>query len=232
MKFQKTSFPDGIPECGKSCPFSAKIAINLYLTTYLTRADDLRFSLSYTAGGKTFLAILRMCYHSYPGGGDIIKVMHGYRKLCNKIYQATKYVLGKIDSCQRHPTKTGHESLAELWILHKFNTAATEINIALTKREFSQATKITYEYWYIQPSLRRLHRKFQIHHPRRDTSGAGIRQTDSRHSARRRPHNDPPLHALPDRRALAALTAASRRYLPFCRISCISTTQQRIPRFI
>ena len=77
--------------------------------------------------------------------------MHGYRKFCNKIYQATKYVLGKIDASfkpQKHPTKTGHESLAELWILHKLNTAAKEINVALTAREFSQATKIVYEYWY------------------------------------------------------------------------------------
>ena len=77
--------------------------------------------------------------------------MHGYRKFCNKIYQATKFVLGKIDASfipQKRPTKNGHESLAELWILHKFTTAAAEINVALTAREFSQATKIVYEYWY------------------------------------------------------------------------------------
>ena len=77
--------------------------------------------------------------------------MHGYRRFCNKIYQATKFVLGKLDkdfTPQRRPVKTGDESLAELWILHKLTTAASEINTALTAREFSQATKITYEYWY------------------------------------------------------------------------------------
>ena len=77
--------------------------------------------------------------------------MHGYRKFCNKIYQATKYVLGKIDASfkpQTHPVRNGSESLAELWILHKLNTAANEINTALAAREFSQATKIVYEYWY------------------------------------------------------------------------------------
>ena len=77
--------------------------------------------------------------------------MQGYRKFCNKIYQATKYVLGKLDSSfvpQKLPIKTGQESLAELWILHKFNTAAAEIHTAFTQREFSQATSITYQYWY------------------------------------------------------------------------------------
>ena len=77
--------------------------------------------------------------------------MFGYRRFCNKIYQATKYVLGKLDKDfrpRKQPTKTGDESLAELWILHKLTTAASEINAALTDREFSQATRTTYEYWY------------------------------------------------------------------------------------
>ena len=77
--------------------------------------------------------------------------MQGYRKFCNKIYQATKYVLGKLDSSfvpQKLPTKNGQESLAELWILHKFNAAAAEIHTAFTQRDFSQATSITYQYWY------------------------------------------------------------------------------------
>lgn len=77
--------------------------------------------------------------------------MHGYRKFCNKIYQATKYVLGKLDASftpQPHPTKTNQESLPERWILHKLTTAAAEIDRALTAREFAQATSITYQYWY------------------------------------------------------------------------------------
>ena len=96
-KYQKTAFPDGIPQCG---------------------TDALRFALvSYTTGG-----------------GDIafdIKVIFGYRKFCNKIYQATKYVLGKIDAdfVPRKTSKlTGKESLAERWILHKMTIAARDIN--------------------------------------------------------------------------------------------------------
>ena len=77
--------------------------------------------------------------------------MHGYRRFCNKIYQATKYVLGKIPSdFAPLPTavRTGKESLAELWILHRFTTAASEVNKALAAREFSEATSACYHYWY------------------------------------------------------------------------------------
>ena len=79
--------------------------------------------------------------------------MHGYRKFCNKIYQATKYVLGKLDSSftpPRTPTKTGHETLAERWILHKLTTTARDVNTALAEREFSTATSLVYHFWYNQ----------------------------------------------------------------------------------
>jgi len=116
-KYQKTAFPQGIPECG---------------------ADALRFSLvQYTTGG-----------------GDIafdVKVMQGYRRFCNKIYQATKFVLGNIDKDfvpEKTGALTGKESLAERWILHKFNNATKAINTALEEREFSHSTQLAYRYWY------------------------------------------------------------------------------------
>ncbi|KAI0890620.1 tRNA synthetases class I-domain-containing protein [Annulohypoxylon maeteangense] len=116
-KYQKTAFPDGIPQCG---------------------ADALRFCMiNYTTGG-----------------GDInfdIKVMHGYRKFCNKIYQATKFVLGKLDQDfvpQKTGKLTGKESLAEKWILHKMNIAAKEINESIADREFNKSTLTVYQYWY------------------------------------------------------------------------------------
>ncbi|KAK7907877.1 tRNA synthetases class I-domain-containing protein [Apiospora marii] len=119
-KYQKTAFPEGIPQCG---------------------TDALRFC---------------MANYVTPGGGDIafdIKVMHGFRRFCNKIYQATKYVLGKLDK-DFVPNKTGKltgkESLAEKWILHKMNACTKEINDAIPAREFSKATGAIYVYWYNQ----------------------------------------------------------------------------------
>jgi valyl-tRNA synthetase len=116
-KYQKSSFPQGIPECG---------------------ADALRMALvGYTTGG-----------------GDIafdVSVIHGYRRFCNKIYQATKYVLGRLGSDfkpRSSVTKSGKESLPERWILHKLSIASKKINEHLEKREFSLSTQVAYKYFY------------------------------------------------------------------------------------
>lgn len=100
-------------------------------------ADALRFSLiNYTTGG-----------------GDIafdVKVMRSYRNFCNKIYQATKYVLGNLPADfqpQAKGGKTGKESLPERWILHKLNAAARDVNKAIAAREFSKATQAVHGYW-------------------------------------------------------------------------------------
>ncbi|OCL10164.1 valyl-tRNA synthetase [Glonium stellatum] len=104
-------------------------------------ADALRFSLiQYTASGE-----------------DInfdIKVMHAYRRFCNKIYQATKYVLGTFDKHGKDfvPSETatlsGNESLPERWIISKFNNAVKGVNEAMRARELSHATRIIYSYLY------------------------------------------------------------------------------------
>ncbi|RKF63953.1 Valine--tRNA ligase, mitochondrial [Golovinomyces cichoracearum] len=98
---------------------------------------------------------LRFALVSYTtGGGDIafdIRVIHGYRKFCNKIYQATKYVLGRLGADfvpEKIAKLTGAESLAERWILHKLTIAAKETNLALNEREFMKSTSIVYQFWY------------------------------------------------------------------------------------
>ncbi|KAK6065299.1 valyl-trna synthetase [Seiridium cupressi] len=100
-------------------------------------ADALRFSL---------------VNYTQSSGSDInfdIKTMHGYRKLCNKIYQATKYVLGRLgnDFVPRESgALTGNESLSERWILTKMNAGAQQINQALEEREFAKSTQINYRF--------------------------------------------------------------------------------------
>lgn len=80
--------------------------------------------------------ILRFSLVNYTqvSGIDInfdVKTMHGYRKFCNKIYQATKYVLGKLGDNfvpRESSALSGQESLSEKWILTKMNTAAKQVN--------------------------------------------------------------------------------------------------------
>ena len=97
---------------------------------------------------------LRFSLANYSTGGvDInfdVKVMRSYRNFCNKIYQATKYVLGNLpeDFTPREKGgKTGKESLPERWILHKMTTAVRDANEYLASREFSNATQACHRYW-------------------------------------------------------------------------------------
>ncbi|KAI1327623.1 mitochondrial valyl-tRNA synthetase [Xylariaceae sp. FL0255] len=98
-------------------------------------ADALRFTLlSYTTGG-----------------GDInfdIRVMHAYRRFCNKIWQASKYVLGKLPSGFVPDEASPALSVPERWILYRMNSAVKGINDALEAREFSKSTKFAYQYFY------------------------------------------------------------------------------------
>ncbi|GMM33716.1 valine--tRNA ligase [Saccharomycopsis crataegensis] len=100
-------------------------------------ADALRFALcAYTTGGRDInLNILRV---------------EGYRKFCNKMYQATKFALMRlgddfVPNASEKPT--GQESLVEKWILNKMNTAAETINNSFEGREFMVATNTVYNYW-------------------------------------------------------------------------------------
>ena len=102
-------------------------------------ADALRFSL---------------INYTQSSGSDInfdVKTMHSYRRFCNKVYQATKYVLGKLGDEYVPPASralTGREGLPERWILTKMNTAVRQVNQALEDREFARSTQTIYRYLY------------------------------------------------------------------------------------
>ncbi|KAK5071890.1 hypothetical protein LTR64_004331 [Lithohypha guttulata] len=103
-------------------------------------ADALRFTLvNYTTGG-----------------GDIafdIREIEAKRRFCNKIYQATNFVLGKLgDDFQpaASPLDSKPLSLAEKWILHRFNEAARDVNAAIENRDFSISAGTLYQYWLTQ----------------------------------------------------------------------------------
>ena len=100
--------------------------------------DALRFALcAYTTGGRDIKL-------------DILRV-EGYRKFCNKIYQATKFALMRLGDNYQPPASeglSGNETLVEKWILHKYTETAKTVTEAMDKREFFTATSAIYEYWY------------------------------------------------------------------------------------
>lgn len=79
-----------------------------------------------------------------------VNTIHGYRRFANKVYQATKYVLGRLGDFtpRSNISKGGKESLPERWILHKLSTSTKKINEHLDKREFSLSTQVAYKYFY------------------------------------------------------------------------------------
>ncbi|KAK9458393.1 tRNA synthetases class I-domain-containing protein [Dipodascopsis uninucleata] len=99
--------------------------------------DAMRFALcSYTTGSRDINL-------------DILRV-EGYRKFCNKIYQATKFALMRLGDNYLPPAAIdviGNESLVEKWILYRFSEAARLTNEALEERDFFNATNYIYNFW-------------------------------------------------------------------------------------
>lgn len=82
---------------------------------------------------------------------DILRV-EGYRKFCNKLWQSTKFVMGKLgdtfvplESPRQDVSKL---SLAEQWILFRMNKAIADVNQNIADYNFMNATNSLYHFWY------------------------------------------------------------------------------------
>jgi valyl-tRNA synthetase len=89
-----------------------------------------------------------------------INRVEGYRKFCNKLWNATKFCLFRLGLVELDGTRlqstftphtsslpTGEESLAEKWLFHKLNIASKAVNEALEKREFSDASSAAHHFF-------------------------------------------------------------------------------------
>ncbi|PVG02364.1 putative VAS1-valyl-tRNA synthetase [Serendipita vermifera] len=97
---------------------------------------------------------LRFALCAYSSGGRDINLeinrVEGYRKFCNKVWNATRFAMLKLDGDFVPPTTTkptGQETLVERWVYHKLNEATTDLNKALTERNFMAATTAAYSFW-------------------------------------------------------------------------------------
>jgi valyl-tRNA synthetase len=79
---------------------------------------------------------------------DILRV-EGYRKFCNKLWNATRFALMKLgsDFVPRGSSINSGESLAQRWILHRLNETVGAMNQALHERNFMTATSTIHGFW-------------------------------------------------------------------------------------
>ncbi|KAI9187825.1 valine--tRNA ligase [Blastocladiella emersonii ATCC 22665] len=99
--------------------------------------DALRFALcAYTSSGRDINL-------------DILRV-EGYRKFCNKLWNATRFALSKLPADYKLPAKWNpakDASPVEKWILSKLNKAAAEVNANLEAMNFMATTTAMHQFW-------------------------------------------------------------------------------------
>ncbi|KAI8820771.1 tRNA synthetases class I-domain-containing protein [Fimicolochytrium jonesii] len=97
---------------------------------------------------------MRFALLAYTSGASDINLdisrVEGYRKWCNKLWNATRFALMKLGADYK-PRKdvalTGKESLADRWILAKLNQCIRKTNENLAQYNFMQATNALYQFW-------------------------------------------------------------------------------------
>lgn len=94
-------------------------------------------------------------------GRDInwdMKRLEGYRNFCNKLWNASRYVLMQIDTpINEKQQHCAYYSLADKWILTEFNQTVTAYRAAFDSYRFDMAASVLYDFtwnhfcdWYLE----------------------------------------------------------------------------------
>ncbi|MDT8398540.1 MAG: class I tRNA ligase family protein, partial [Pseudomonadales bacterium] len=107
---------------------------------------------------------LRFTYYSLASTGRDINFdmgrIEGYRNFCNKIWNATRYVLMNTEHAECHePADPGAYSQADLWIRSRFQNALLKVTDAIAVFRFDLVSQAVYEFfwneycdWYLELS--------------------------------------------------------------------------------
>lgn len=94
--------------------------------------------------------------YPFPQGRDInldIGQIVGHRQFCNKLWQATQFVMMNLASYTHSGTMTDligsllDLSGREQWILFKLNEAIVGVTTAMQQYQFSLACQAVYDFW-------------------------------------------------------------------------------------
>lgn len=85
-------------------------------------------------------------------GRDIIlseKRIEGYRSFCNKIWNATRFILMNLgENFKPQMPDTSKLEVFDRWMLHTANMAVKNVNAALKEYRFNEAANLIYEFWW------------------------------------------------------------------------------------
>jgi len=85
-------------------------------------------------------------------GRDVIlseKRIEGYSAFCNKIWNATRFILMNLgDDFVRRQIRTEELERFDRWILHRLNQAVADVGRALEEYRFNEAAQAIYEFWW------------------------------------------------------------------------------------
>ncbi|OHD67945.1 MAG: valine--tRNA ligase [Spirochaetes bacterium RBG_16_49_21] len=85
-------------------------------------------------------------------GRDIVlseKRIEGYRTFCNKVWNASRFILMNLESeFREQPLEAGELDHFDKWILHRLNEAIRSIQSALSEYRFNDAAQSIYSFWW------------------------------------------------------------------------------------
>lgn len=101
-------------------------------------------------------------------GNDLrfrIERLEGARNFCNKIWNASRFVMMNLDGFEPNNVEPIH-TLADKWILSRYNQTVAEVTRLMERYDFGEASRVLYEFiwneycdWYIEIVKPRLYGK-------------------------------------------------------------------------
>ena len=133
-------------------------------------ADAMRFTLAQMATNTQDLR-MPVVRDATTGKNTSPKFDVG-RNFCNKLWNAARFVLMSIENVAPEPVDELRWSMADRWIVSRFNRTVEEANVALRSYRFDQYAKTCYDFygrdfcdWYVEaskPALRDPKRAGQV----------------------------------------------------------------------
>ena len=142
--------------------------------------------------------------------------VEGSRNFANKVWNASRFALMNLEDF--HPDSAGFDqaalTLADRWILSRFNRTIGEVDRNLESYELGEAARVLYEFiwdelcdWYIELAKPRLYGKETVSDVRNQTSDVRIQNSEQEGIGETNPNTNPTTAGALRARRLATVTS-------------------------